>query len=111
MLMAFFRDQRTVLKAIAKLPYVRLDLPHVHPRAGTDCQAITNVRLKDGSDGIALVTGGALTAREAQAAVTALTKMGQDPVFTLPDRFSKLLRTPSFSLNNAPQKRPWWKLW
>ena len=80
-LVAFFRDQDTLMKVISQLPYVELDLPHLTERAGTACQAISNIRLKDGTMGFSLVTGGDLTPEEAQIAVDLLNKYGEEQIF------------------------------
>jgi predicted oxidoreductase (fatty acid repression mutant protein) len=80
-LVAFFRDQDTLMKVISQLPYVELDLPHLTERAGTACQAISNIRLKDGTMGFSLVTGGDLTNEEAQIAVDLLNEYGEEQIF------------------------------
>jgi hypothetical protein len=80
-LVAFFRDQDTLMKVISQLPYVELDLPHLTERAGTACQAISNIRLKDGTMGFSLVTGGDLTLEEAQIAVDLLNEYGEEQIF------------------------------
>jgi hypothetical protein len=80
-LVAHFRDQATLMKVISQLPYVELDPPHVTERAGTACQGISNVRLKDGTMGFTLVTGGDLTSEEIDTAVDLLDKYGEEQIF------------------------------
>ena len=82
-LVAFFRDQDTLMKVISQLPYIELDLPHLTERAGTACQAISNIRLKDGTMGFSLVTGGDLTVEEAQIAIDLLDEYGEEQMFLL----------------------------
>ena len=81
LLIAFFRDQSTLMKVISRLPYVELDPPHVTERAGTACQAISNTRLKDGTMGFSLITGGDLTNEEIETAVDLLHKYGEEQIF------------------------------
>ena len=81
LLIAFFRDQSTLMKVISQLPYVELDPPHLTEREGTACQAISNIQLKDGTMGFSLITGGDLTSEEIQTAVDLLDKYGEEQIF------------------------------
>ena len=82
LLTAFFRDQDTLMKVISQLPYVEYDPPYLTERAGTACQAISNIRLEDGTVGFSLITGGDLTPEEIQTAVDLLNKYGEEQLFT-----------------------------
>lgn len=78
LLTAFFRDQDTLMKVISQLPYVEYDPPYLTERAGTACQAISNIRFEDGTVGFSLITGGDLTPEEEQTAVDLLNKYGEE---------------------------------
>ena len=110
-LMAFFRDQDTLMKVVSQLPYVR----NMNARAGTDCQAFSGMIGRDGTTGLTLVTGGNLTPEEAQTAVALLTKFGEDQMFTVPDSFGIIKKPnatqPSESKTKSEERKPWWKFW
>jgi hypothetical protein len=79
----FFYDQDVLMKAIGKIPYVELDGAYLIARPGTACQAISNVTNK-GKSGFALVTGGALTAAEANETIEILNKYGDEQRYAMP---------------------------
>jgi hypothetical protein len=89
LLMAFFRDQDTLMKVVSQLPYVR----NMTARAGTECQAFSGTIGRDGTSGFTLVTGGDLTAEETRTAVDLLARYGEDQMFTVPDSLG-IIRKP-----------------
>ena len=89
LLIAFFRDQSTLMKVISQLPYVELDPPHLTEREGTACQAISNIQLKDGTMGFSLITGGDLTSEEIRTAVDLLDKYGEEQIFAIAGESAK----------------------
>ena len=79
----FFYDQNTLMKALGEIPYISRDGAYLESRRGTATQAISNV-VNKGKDGFALVTGGDLTATEAQKTIRILNKYGDDQSYAMP---------------------------
>jgi hypothetical protein len=79
----FFYDQDVLMTALGKIPYIKLDGAYLTARSGTACQAISNVTNK-GKSGFALVTGGALTAAEANETIQVLNKYGHEQKYAMP---------------------------
>ena len=79
----FFYDQDNLMKALGMIPYIKLDGAYLVARPGTACQAISNVT-NNGKDGFALVTGGDLSAGEANETIQVLNKYGHEQKYAMP---------------------------
>ena len=103
LLTACFRDQKTAMEVLYSLPYVAKD---GQVRPGTVAGAISKAKLKDGTRGVVVITGGDLTPQETRTAMALLAEHGMDQIFVGPGIGNTVGKR-----QERAYKKSWWKFW
>lgn len=108
----FFDDVDNAFSYLEEIPYSKIEDKYVQNRDSTDSIIVNQIKLKNGNNGSAVVTGGKITREEATLLIQNMEKYkSQDGTFFLtPYTHEGIKRI----LNKAPEKsqeKKWWEFW